>query len=121
MVMRRQLDMIGSHCRWLGLVGMSALALLPGCGMFDGGPPPQSLKERLGAERQVAASNSLRSASSGRQYEPGIAPVDETRTGPRIGSIVAGLGGQKAQKEALDKEATERDAKAREQRQARAT
>src|SRR3954468_20329567 len=102
--MRRPLDMIGSHRRWLGLLGVSALALLSGCGMFDSGPTPQGPKARPGAERQIAPNNALPSASSGRQYDPGIMALDETRTAtPQIGSLVAGRGGQKAQKEAVEK------------------
>src|SRR3990167_2801649 len=113
--------MIGGHRRCLRLLGMSTLALMAGCGMFDSSSPTQSAKARPGADRQVTASGSLQSANSGRQYDSSIAAVDETRSGPQVGSIVAGRGGQKAQKEAIEKEATERDAKAREQRQARAT
>ena len=118
--MQREQDMIGGRGLWFGLVGVSALAILSGCGMFGSSAPVPSAKARPGADAQVAAGASLPSANTGRQYDSGIAPVDETRTGPQVGSIVAGRGGQKAQKEAAEKEAIERDAKAREQRQARA-
>ena len=67
---------------------------------------------------QCRRTGALPSANPGRQYEPGFAATDETRT-PRVGSIVAAKGGQKAQKEAADKEAAERDAKDREAREKR--
>ncbi len=99
--MQRQQDTIGSRHHWLGLLGVSGLAILSGCGMFDG-PAAPIAKPRPGADRQVAASTALPSANTGRQYESGVAPVDETRTGPQVGSIVAGRGGQKAQREAVE-------------------
>ena len=102
---------------WLGLLGVSSLALLSGCGWFDGGPPAGSAKLRPGADRQIQASGALPSGNPGQQYEQGISAADETRgQQPQIGSIVAAKGGQKAQREAADKEAAERDAKAREAR-----
>ena len=117
--MRTGLDRMGNGRR-LGLLGVSALALLAGCGWFGGGGSPNSQKVRPGADRQAQVSGSLPSANPGRQYEPGIAAVDETRgQTPQIGSIVAARGGQKAQREAIEKEAAEQDAKAREERRAR--
>jgi outer membrane protein OmpA-like peptidoglycan-associated protein len=95
------------------LVGVSAAALLAGCDMFDGNTPVSSRQVRAGAERSVAVSQSLPSAGTGRQYETGIAAVDETRGGPQIGSIVAGKGGQKGQQEELAKAALDTDRKAR--------
>lgn len=74
---------------------------------------------RPGAERQVAASSQLPSAARQPQYDAAVVPVDETRDGPKIGSLVAGKGGQKAQLEALAKVAAKRDAEAREAREAR--
>ena len=116
--MRRGQDGMGRS--WLGLLGVSSLALLSGCGWFDGGPPAGSAKLRPGADRQIQANGALPSANPGRQYEQGISAADETRGQlPQIGSIVAAKGGQKAQREAVEKEAAERDAKAREARVAR--
>jgi len=97
-----------------GLLGVSTLALLAGCDWFGG--TANTARVRPGAERQFAGSGSLPSASAGRQYDTGIAPVDETR-GPQIGSVVAGKGGQKAQLEAAAKEAAERDKQSREARE----
>src|SRR4051794_24007162 len=90
---RKDNDKIGSGrlLRW-GLFGVSSLALLAGCDWLGGGSSSTSEKVRPGAERKLVASNALPSASAGRQYDAGIAPVDETRTGPQIGSIVAGTG-----------------------------
>jgi hypothetical protein len=118
--MQRQQDMNGGRSLRLGLLGVSMLGILTGCGLFDSSAPAESTKARPGADRQVVVSGSLPSAAAGQQYDAGITAVDETRSGPKIGSIVADKGGQKAQKEALEKEANERDAKAREQRQERA-
>ena len=109
-------DMIGSTRASGLLLGVSMIGLLSGCGLFSGGPAT-SEKVRPGAERQIAVSGSLPAASTGRQYEPGIAPVDETRTGPQIGSVVAARGGQRAQQEAAAKEAATREARAREERE----
>ena len=97
---------------------MSALALLSGCGWFDDSPRPTVQKARPGLDRIVPATGALPSANPGRQYEPSVVAIDETRA-PQIGSIVAAKGGQKAQKEAADKEASERDAKEREARDKR--
>ena len=119
--MQRQQDTSGSRRLWLGLLGVSTLALMAGCGMFDSSTPVQQRKGPARCRPSGRGEQRLPSASSGRQYDAGIAAVDETRTGPQVGSIVAGRGGQKAQKEAIEKEAAERDAKAREQRQARAS
>jgi outer membrane protein OmpA-like peptidoglycan-associated protein len=116
--MRRQRHMMASFRLWRSLLGVSALVLLSGCGWFGGGTQLDSQKARPGADRAVAGSGALPSANPGRQYEPGFAATDETRT-PQVGSIVAGKGGQKAQKEAVDKEAAERDAKDREAREKR--
>src|ERR1700675_785623 len=99
------------------LVGVSMLPLLGGCGWFDSSTPANTVKVRPGAERQVAASSSLPPASAGRPYDAAVVPVDETRNGPKIGSIVSDKGGQKAQLEAAAKEAAERDKQAREARE----
>jgi hypothetical protein len=71
---------------WLGLLGVSSLALLSGCGWFDGGPPAGAAKLRPGADRQVQTSGALPSRNSGQQYEQGISAADETRGQvPQIG------------------------------------
>ena len=101
---------------WRGLLAASTLALLAGCGWFGGDAPAG--KARPGADRQIAPTGTLPSATPGRQSE-GVTPVDETRgTTPTVGSVVGAKGGQRAQKEAADKAAADRDAKAREQRAA---
>jgi hypothetical protein len=89
-----------SGCEWLGL---------------SSGTPTSSEKARPGAERGVAVTNSLPAARAG-GYDGSVAPVDENRGAPALGSLVKGKGGQKVQKEAAEKEAAERDAKAREER-----
>ena len=103
---------------WRGLLAVSSFSLLAGCGWFGGGDTPSG-KARPGADRQIAPTGTLPSATPGRQSEQGVSPVDETRgTAPTVGSVVGAKGGQRAQKEATDKAAAERDAKAREQRDA---
>ena len=103
---------------WRGLLAVSSFSLLAGCGWFGGGDTPTG-KARPGADRQIAPTGTLPSATPGRQSEQGVSPVDETRgTAPTVGSVVGAKGGQRAQKEATDKAAAERDAKAREQRDA---
>jgi hypothetical protein len=99
---------------WRGLLAVSTFALLAGCGWFGGDTPTG--KARPGADRQIAPTGTLPSATPGRHSEQGVAPVDETRGA--VGSVVAGKGGQRAQKEAADKAAADRDAKEREQRDA---
>ena len=86
-------------CEWLGLSGGSS----------------NSEKVRPGAERGVNVTNSL-PAARGAGYDASVAPVDETRSAPKLGSVVQGKGGQKAQKEAVEKETSERDARAKEER-----
>src|SRR5215475_6914801 len=104
------------HLRYLWL-GIAPFTMLGGCGWFDGDAPANSTKIRPGAERAMAPSNALPSASAGRQYDAPVAAIDETRSGPKIGSIVPDKGGQKAQLEAAAKEAAERDKAAREERE----
>lgn len=111
--------MIGTGRLWLGLLSVAALGLLSGCDwLFGSSMPVSSQKLRPGADRQIGPTGALPAPGAGQQYEPGLAPVDETHQQP-IGSIIQAKGGQKVQKEAADKEAAERDAKAREERQAR--
>lgn len=111
MTMQRHQDTNGSG-RWLGLLGVSALALLAGCDWFGGGSagPPA----RPGAEKGVPPSASLPPAPANPQYDAGVVGGDERA--PAIGSIIAGKGGQKAQRDAIDKEQAERDRKDREAR-----
>ena len=104
--------------RWR-LLGLSSLALLAGCDWipwFDSSTPATGERVRPGAERQVPASAGLTSAGTGRQYDAGIAPVDETRGGGQLGSIVTGKGGQKAQLDAAAQDAAKREAQGREAR-----
>ncbi len=100
--------------RWLGLLGVSALALLAGCDWIGGstpiGPPP-----RPGAEKGVPPSASLPPGPANPQYDAGVVGGDD-RAAPAIGSIIAPKGGQKAQREAIEKEQAERDRKDREAR-----
>lgn len=113
MTMQRHQDTNGSG-RWLGLLGVSALAFLAGCDWIGGstpvGPPP-----RPGAEKGVQPSASIPAAPANPQYDAGVVGADD-RAAPAIGSIVAAKGGQKAQREALEKDQADRDRKDREAR-----
>jgi hypothetical protein len=101
-----------------GVLGVLMLTSLTGCGwLFGDSAPSDAAKARPGAERQIAPSNVLQSAGTGRQYDAAVTPVDETRSGPKIGSIIPDKGGQKAQLDAAAKEAAERDKAAREERE----
>ena len=92
------------------LAAIATALLLSGCGWFDG--PPALEKLRPGAERALSPSDTL-PASRAQNYDAAIVPIDETRGGPAIGSIVAASGGQKAQLEKMEKEASARDAEDR--------
>ncbi len=98
-------------------VGVAALILLSGCDWLGIGSstPTSSEKARPGAERQVGVTNGLPAARAA-GYDASFAPVDETRSAPKIGSVVQGKGGQKAQKEAAEKDASQREARDREER-----
>ena len=100
---------------WRGLLAVSILALLTGCGWFGGSSAPTG-KARPGADRQIAPTGTLPAANPGGQSEQGVTPADETRG--QIGTVVGAKGGQRAQKEATDKAAADRDAKERELRNA---
>jgi hypothetical protein len=98
-----------------GLLGLSAATLLSGCGWFEGsGPAPHLQGARPGVDRTAPASNALPPPPANQPHEGGIAPADETRGGPALGSAVSGKGGQKAQKEEAEKQAEELSKKARE-------
>jgi outer membrane protein OmpA-like peptidoglycan-associated protein len=113
MTMQRHQDTNGGGRR-LGLLGVSALALLAGCDWIGGstpiGPPP-----RPGAEKSVQPSASLPPGPVNPQYDAGVVGNDD-RASPAIGSIIAPKGGQKAQREAVEKDQAERDRKDREAR-----
>jgi hypothetical protein len=100
---------------WRGVLAVSSLAFLAGCGWFGGDAPTG--KARPGANRQIAPTGTLPAANPGRQSEQTVGPADETRgTTPPIGSVVPTKGGQRAQKEAADKAAADRAAADRETR-----
>ena len=110
MAMRKK-ESRGGGLQVCGLLGVLMLTSLTGCGwLFGDSAPSDAAKARPGAERQVAPGNVLQSAGTGRQYDAAVTPVDETRSGPKIGSIIPDKGGQKAQLDAAAKEA-ERKAK----------
>ena len=98
-------------------VSVAALILLSGCDWLGIGSstPTSSEKARPGAERQVGITNSLPAARAA-GYDSSFAPVDETRSAPKIGSVVQGKGGQKAQKEAAEKDSFQRESRDREER-----
>ena len=114
----RESESGASRLQLCGLLGILLLGSLSGCGwLFGSSDPSNAQKARPGAERQVAPGNALQSPGPGRQYDAAVTPVDETRSGPKIGSIIPDKGGQKAQLDAAAKEAAERDKQAREERE----
>jgi hypothetical protein len=115
--MQRNGDTIGTGRLWLGLVCVSALVLLSGCGWLFGSGPGNTQKARPGVDRKASATGALPPATGG-GHEPGAMASDPAGNA-QIGSMVPGKGGQKAQKEAAEKEAAERDAKEREAREKR--
>ena len=114
--MRNQRSKIRTGCL-RGILGVSALALLSGCGWFGGSTPADMTKARPGAEVDVPVSSTLPPPPANPQYDPPIAPVDSMRDAPKIGSIVPESGGQKAQLEKQEKEDQARDAEERENRE----
>lgn len=114
MTMQRHQDTNGGG-RWLGLLGVSALALLAGCDWIGGGSTPIGPPPRPGAEKAVQPSASLPPGPVNPQYDAGVVGNDD-RAAPAIGSIIAPKGGQKAQREAIEKDQAERDRKDREAR-----
>jgi len=113
MTMQRHHDTNGGG-RWLGLLGVSALTLVAGCDWIGGstpiGPPP-----RPGVEKGVQPSASLPPGPVNPQYDAGVVGTDD-RGAPAIGSIIPPKGGQKAQRDAIEKDQAERDRKDREAR-----
>jgi len=124
--MRRDGEMIGPGRLWsrrlwsgrlpLGLLGVSALVLLSGCGWLFGSADTTG-KARPGVDRKAPATGALPAATGG-GHESGATAADPVGNA-QIGSVVPGKGGQKAQKETAEKEAAERDAKEREAREKR--
>jgi hypothetical protein len=96
--------------RLRGALGLSALALLSGCGWFDSGVKVDMGKLRPGAERDISPSAALPPPPSGHPFDAPISPVEETASSPKIGSVVAESGGQKAQLEKQEKEEAARAA-----------
>ncbi len=96
---------------------LAAMGLLGGCGLFDGGTPLHLKEARPGADRAAPVVKELPPPESKRPHEAGVVPVDETgRGGAAIGTTLQGKGGQKAQREETEKQATELSRKARQQR-----
>jgi outer membrane protein OmpA-like peptidoglycan-associated protein len=114
MTMQRHQDTNGSG-RWLGLLGVSALALLVGCDWIDGSSAPIGPPPRPGAEKGIQPSASIPPGPVNPQYDAGVIGGDD-RAAPAIGSVIPPKGGQKAQREAIEKEQAERDRKDREAR-----
>jgi outer membrane protein OmpA-like peptidoglycan-associated protein len=114
MTMQRHQDTNGGG-RWLGLLSVSALALLAGCDWIGGGSTPIGPPPRPGAEKGVQPSASLPPGPANPQYDAVVVGSDD-RAAPAIGSIIPPKGGQKAQREAIEKEQAERDRKDREAR-----
>jgi cell division protein FtsN len=106
-MMRRFTNRAVRSCSY-GALGISALALLSGCGWFDSTPVHLD-KLRPGAERAMSPTTALPPPAAGQNYDAGGALIDESRGGPAIGSIVAASGGQKAQLDKAEKEQAERD------------
>lgn len=120
MVMRKNEDRIG-RLRIHGLLGISILVSVTGCDwLFGSSTPANTATVRPGAERQIGPTNALPTVGGGHSYDAPATPIDETRSGPKIGSILPDKGGQKAQLEAVAKEQAERDKKAREEREKQA-
>ena len=67
--------MMGRHT-WPGLLAVSTLALLTGCGWFGGSGAPVG-KARPGADRQIAPTGTLPSASPTGTCEQGVIAVDK--------------------------------------------
>jgi hypothetical protein len=121
--MQRGRLLVGGGRVWRGLLCVAALGALSGAlsgcdWLFGDSTPIAGQKPRPGAERQIAPGAALPAPGASQGYDSSLVPVDETRQ-TQIGSIIQGKGGQKAQKDAADKESAERDAKAREDREKR--
>ena len=115
--MRGRVNSIGWRSAF-SCIGVSLLLSLGGCDwLFGSSTPANTATVRPGAERQIGPSNALPAAGGGHPYDAPATPVDETRSGPKIGSILPDKGGQKAQLEAVAKDQAERDRRAREERE----
>ena len=100
--------------KWKIAAGLAAASLLGGCGWFESSPAPRTQGARPGADRSAPVLNALPRPSGNLPHEGGAAPADETRSGATVGSLVTGKGGQKAQKEAAEKQLEEQSKKDRE-------
>ena len=72
--MRRQGDKMGAGRLWLGLVCVSALALLSGCGWLFGSGPDNTGKARPGVDRKGPATGALPAATGG-GHDAGIIEI----------------------------------------------
>jgi len=94
------------------LLCASLVAFLAACD--GGGSPPVREALPYGADRQIGATGRLPPPPTNRPHDASIAPTDDTR-GVRVGSVVSGRGGQKAQKE--NEERAEQEARRGRQRE----
>ena len=103
---------------WKIGASLAATFLLGGCGWFDGGGIPPHMKEaRPGADRAAPVVKALPPPESNHPHEAGVVPADETGRGATaVGATLQGKGGQKAQRDEAEKQATELSRKAREER-----
>ncbi|MDP1837449.1 MAG: hypothetical protein Q8N31_09750 [Reyranella sp.] len=98
---------------------LCAATLLGGCGWFDGsgGIPPHMKEARPGADRAAPVLKALPPPEGNRPHEAGVSPADQVGRGTvAIGSTVPDKGGQKAQREEAEKQASDLSRKARERR-----
>lgn len=86
--------------RTVTLFAVVAPLFLAAC---DNSPSPLAREpQRTGAEKSVPVGQRLPPPAQ-HQYEPGIAPANEEK-GLKVGEVVGGAGGQRAQKEKERKE-----------------
>ncbi len=104
---------------WKIAASLAAATLLSGCGWFDGGAPPHLKEARPGADRAAPVVKALPPPEGNRPHEGGVIPADEAgRGGAAIGATLQGKGGQKAQRDEAEKQASDLSRKAREEREA---
>ncbi|MGQ0585278.1 MAG: hypothetical protein ACT4O6_25345 [Reyranella sp.] len=104
---------------WKIAASLAATIVLGGCGWFDGsGGIPAHMKDaRPGADRAAPVVKALPPPEGNHPHEAGVVPADETGRGAAaIGATLQGKGGQKAQRDEAEKQASELSRKAREQR-----